>query len=104
MTIHQYLRRLASQYVGRLMLFLIVGGILMALAPAIFALRFAGAVVMLVVVLATVVHLFRIPCPRCREPLGRIGFMAAHAARSDGRAQCPHCAVSLDSEMPQEPS
>jgi hypothetical protein len=101
MTIRQYLRALASRYVNRLMIFLIIAGAMMAISTDIFVIRFAFAVVMLVVVIAAVVHLFQVPCPSCRKSLGRTGFLAANAGGSNSEVHCPHCGVNFDSEMPR---
>jgi hypothetical protein len=100
-TIRQFLIRRGSQYLSRTAAFLLASGALVSITFRSFALRFACAVVMAVVVLAAVWSLFQIPCPRCRKSLGLVGFKVANSS-GRGRTipvQCPHCGVSVDEPM-----
>jgi hypothetical protein len=99
-TIDEHLRQYPRRYLNRLALFLVAGSTLLTLANSSFVLRFAASVVMLVVVLAAVVSLFQIPCPNCRKPLGRIGFLAAHAGSPDASRRCPNCNIAFNEQMP----
>jgi hypothetical protein len=54
------------------------------------------------IVVATVVSLFQIPCPKCHKPLGRIGFRAANAGGLAAAGRCPHCGVSFDEQVPEK--
>jgi hypothetical protein len=84
------------------MLFLLIASILVTTLTQIFALRFAAGVVMLVVIVAAVVSLFRIPCPNCHRPLGRAGFWGANAGKGSVSGRCPHCGISFDEPMPEK--
>jgi len=55
-----------------------------------FAALFAGLVAVLVL-------LHRVPCPRCQRPLGSIAARAANGWAKSGH--CPHCRVSLDESI-----
>jgi len=45
-----------------------------------------------------VVMMRRIPCPRCKRPLGSIASKVAKRGLRLG-LQCPHCGVSFDEQM-----
>lgn len=40
----------------------------------------------------------RIPCPRCKRPLGSIASKVAKRGLRLGK-ECPHCGVSFDEQM-----
>jgi hypothetical protein len=81
------------------MAFLLVSGALVSIVTHSFVVRFACAVVIVVVAAAAFWSLFKIPCPRCRKPLGIVGFKAANSGMertNSAPAHCPHCNVSFD--------
>jgi hypothetical protein len=81
--------------------FLLVSGALVSMATRIFVVRFACAVVIVVVTLAAFLSLFQIPCPKCGKALGMAGFKAAHSGMRPVPAHCPHCNVGFDEPMPR---
>jgi hypothetical protein len=103
MTIRQYLMRRCNRAVSGTIAFLIVAGALVSSGPGIFIMRFVFAVVMAVVVVAAIWSLFEIPCPNCRKAMGRVGFWVANGRMEKSAARCPHCAVSVDEEVPGAP-
>jgi hypothetical protein len=103
LTIRQFLMRRSSQYARRTMAFLIGSGALLTIGASIFVVRFACAVVALVVAVAAFSSLFHIPCPKCHQSLGIMGFKVANSGlgrRKTATAHCPHCNVSVDEPMP----
>src|ERR1700683_467778 len=103
MTIRDFLRRRNSQYSRRTAAFLLASGALVSIATESFVVRFACAVVIVVVAVAAFWSLFQIPCPKCRKSLGILGFKVASsgiASRNTVPAYCPHCNVNLDEPMP----
>jgi hypothetical protein len=84
------------------MAFLLAVGIALSAEPINFELRFILGVFIAAVVGAVGWNLFRIPCPRCHEPLGSAGFWAANGSQSDAASHCPLCRVGFD-EMMQIP-
>jgi hypothetical protein len=95
LTIQEYLRRRGSQFASRLAAFLLIAGALVAMFTDIFVLRFACGVVMMTIVVATIISLFQIPCPRCRKSLGPRGFWTASGGVSAKAPHCPHCGVGF---------
>lgn len=102
LTIRQFLMRRSEQYSSRVVIFVLASGTLVTFAFRNFALRFACAVVIAVVVTAAFWSLFQIPCPKCRNPLGMIGFKTANSGLASRQkpARCPHCEVNFDEPMP----
>jgi endogenous inhibitor of DNA gyrase (YacG/DUF329 family) len=48
--------------------------------------------------------LFEIPCPKCRKPMGRVGFWVANGRMEKTAPSCPHCGISVDDAVPTEKS
>ena len=104
MTIRQYLMRRCSRTVTGTIAFLIVAGALVSSGPRVFVIRFVFAVVMAAVVVAAIWSLFEIPCPKCRKPMGRVGFWVANGRMEKTAPSCPHCGISVDDAVPTEKS
>jgi hypothetical protein len=102
LTIRQYLERRSGRYARGTCVFLLLAGALVTSAPRIFAIRFAIAVLIGAVVVAAFWSLFHIPCPKCSTSMGSTGFLTA-IGRRVAPAQCPHCSVNLDVEVPASP-
>jgi hypothetical protein len=100
-TIRFYLMRRANRTVSGVATFLLLAGALVTSGPRIFVLRFVFAVLMGAVVIAAFWSLFEVPCVNCRKHLGRVGFWVANGRMRGILPQCPHCGISLDSEMPK---
>jgi hypothetical protein len=105
MTIREYLMQRSRLYVRRTRIFLLVAGALVCIATRGFAVRFACAVVIVVVAIAAFWSLFNVPCPKCRKPLGMVGFKVANSGMGSRTvpAQCVHCKVSFDEPLQPEP-
>jgi hypothetical protein len=95
-TIRQYLMRRCNRAVSGTVAFLIVAGALVSSGPRIFVFRFVCAVVIAAVVVAAIWSLFEIPCPKCRKPMGQIGFWVANGRMAKTTPRCPHCDASVD--------
>ena len=103
-SIRLYLIRRANRTVTGVIAFLLLAGVLISSGPRGFVLRFVFAVPMVVVVIAAFWSLFEVPCLHCRKPLGRVGFWVANGRMRHTSPQCPHCGISLDSEIPKLPT
>jgi len=80
-----------------------MSGALVSIGTRSFVVRFGCAVVIVVVAVAAFWSLFQIPCPKCRNPLGIVGFKVANSgmgSRNTVPAHCPHCNVSFHEPMP----
>lgn len=100
-TIRQFLIRRCHRSVSGTILFLMVAGILVSSGPRLFVFRFVLAVLMAAVVAAAFWSLFKILCPQCHQPMGRVGFWVAHGLMQESSPHCPHCNVSVDTEIPR---
>ena len=100
MTIRQYLVRRNDRYAILAVAFLLAMGIAAGYAPRILAIRIVFAILVGVVVFAGFWSLFEIPCPNCIKPMGRVGFWVSLGGAARGAAQCPHCHISVDAEVP----
>jgi hypothetical protein len=104
MTIRQYLMRRCNRSVGGTIAFLVVAGALVSSGPRVFVMRFVFGVVIAAVVVAAFWSLFEIPCPKCRKPMGRVGFWVANGRMVKTSPRCPHCDISVDEEIPGAPN
>ncbi len=103
MTIREFLMRRNAQYARGTVAFLLASGALATIGARSFVVRFVCAVVIVVVTVAAFWSLFQIPCPKCRKPLGFLGFKVANSGMGSSNTvpvHCPHCKVSFDEPMP----
>ncbi len=100
MTIRHYLQRRCGRTVTGTVAFLLAIGLLFGAVPWIFILRFVLAVLGGAVVIAAFWSQFEIPCPNCRQSLGRLGFLVGNGAYARSSPRCPHCDISVDAALP----
>jgi Immunity protein 27 len=103
-TIRLYLMRRANRTITGVAAFLLLAGALVSSGPRGFVLRFVFSVPIVAVVIAAFWSLFEVPCLNCRKHLGRVGFWVANGRMRGVSPQCPHCGISLDSEIPKMPT
>jgi hypothetical protein len=99
MTIRLYLMRRANRTATGVVAFLLLAGTLVRSGPRGFVFRFVLSVLIVAVVMAAFWSLFEVPCLNCRKHLGRVGFWVANGRMRSASPQCPHCGISLDSEL-----
>ncbi len=102
MTNRQNLVRRANRTITATIAGLLVAGLLVTSGPQIFVLRFVFAVLILAGVGAAFWSLFEVPCCKCGNALGRVGFSVASGRRSVEAPRCPSCGVSFDTEIPKK--
>jgi hypothetical protein len=102
MTIRDHLKRRRNEAV-----LFVLPGIVFCVLSAVFApddfwMNWLSLAALFAGLVAVIVLLHRVPCPRCQRRLGSIAARAANGwAKS---ARCPHCRVSLDESIkPTEP-
>jgi endogenous inhibitor of DNA gyrase (YacG/DUF329 family) len=103
MTIRQYLIRRNDRYATLAVVFLLAVGIAAGYAPRILAIRIVFGVLVCVVLAAAFWSLFEIPCPNCGKPMGSVGFWVSLGRAGKLAERCPHCAISIDAEVPTRP-
>lgn len=103
MTVRQYLMRRSDRYATLAVVFLLATGIAVGYSPRNLAIRIVFAVLVCVVLAAAFWSLFEIPCPNCAKPMGRVGFWVSLGRTGRGSERCPHCDISVDSEVPTRP-
>jgi hypothetical protein len=101
MTIRNLLKRRSDRYARYASLFLLLVGASTSLLPRSFAVRFAFAAVIAVIVVAAFWSLFEIPCPVCRKALGILGLRVALGGLRKSVPRCPHCSTGIDDELPE---
>lgn len=103
MTIRQYLIRRNDRYATLAFAFLLAVGVAAGYMPRILAIRIVFAVLICVMLAAAFWSLFDIPCPNCGKPMGSVGFWVSLGRSRGVLVRCPHCDISVDTEVPKQP-
>jgi hypothetical protein len=103
MTIRQYLIRRNDRYATLAIAFLLAVGIAAGYLPRILALRIVLALLICVMLAAALWSLFDIPCPNCGKPMGSVGFWVSLGRSRGVSVRCPHCDISVDADVPEQP-